>query len=211
MRAAEKCIAERGIEDVSIRDIVAAAGQKNESALQYHFNNLTGLIAAIHDERAKQVQARRSEMLGTLLPRTPEPTLRQLCALMVEPTFQIARSDVGFRRYVKAFGHELALAETSALSRVARHGGGGGPSGHQLALLLKGALPHLDPGAYRRRMETAVRLCAASMYHQARQRSAFRGRPAELFLHSLIDALVGLLSAPVSAETAALAAELDRN
>lgn len=46
MRAAEKLIAVRGIENVSIRDIVSEAGQKNESALQYHFKSFTGLIAA---------------------------------------------------------------------------------------------------------------------------------------------------------------------
>ena len=41
MRAAEKLIAQAGVENVSIRKIIAAAGQKNESALQYHFKNLT--------------------------------------------------------------------------------------------------------------------------------------------------------------------------
>ena len=43
MHAAEKLIGERGMANVSIRDIVSAAGQKNESALQYHFKNLNGL------------------------------------------------------------------------------------------------------------------------------------------------------------------------
>jgi len=204
MRAAEKLIAERGIENVSIRDIVAAAGQKNESALQYHFKNITGLIDAIRSERSDEAQARRAQLLEELLAHTTEPTLRQICALMVQPAFDLARSNAGFRRYVKAFGHELVLTETSALSKATTHGGGG-PSGHHVAHLLRRALPHLDADAYRRRMEAAVRLCSASMYHQTRQKNAFRGDPAELFLSSLMDALVGLLSAPVSAETRALA------
>lgn len=199
-RAAEKLIAERGIENVSIRDIVSEAGQKNESALQYHFKSLTGLIAAIHAERSAETQARREDLLEELLARTPEPTLRQLCILMVKPAFDLARSDVGFRRYIKAFGHELALTETSALSRAVSHGAGG-PSGQQLAGLLKRAMPHLDEEAYQRRMEAAVRFCSASMFHQARQRNAFRGDSADLFFHSLMDALVGLLSAPVSDKT----------
>ena len=204
MRAAEKLIAVRGIENVSIRDIVSEAGQKNESALQYHFKSFTGLIAAIHAERSAETQARREDLMGTLLADSPEPTLRQLCVLMVKPAFDLARSDVGFRRYVKAFGHELALTETSALARAASHGGGG-TSGQQLAGLLKRALPHLDEEAYRRRMEAAVRLCSASVFHQASQRNAFRGDQADLFFHSLIDALVGLLSASVSEETRNLA------
>ena len=203
MRAAEKLIAERGIENVSIREIVNAAGQKNESALQYHFKNFTGLIKAIHSVRSNETQEKRQELLAGLLAQTAQPSLRQICMLMVQPSFELARASVEFRRYIKAFGHELVLTETP-LTTVSSHGGGGS-SGLQLGQLLRDALPHLDADAYRRRMEAAVRLCSASMYHQARQKNAFRGAQAELFLHSLVDALVGLFSAEVSQETAAMA------
>ncbi len=207
MDAAEALIAERGLENVSIRAIVAKAGQKNESALQYHFKSFQGLIVAIHKRRSTETQARRAELYAKLLAETPEPDLRQLCLLMVQPSFDLACASVSFRRYVKAFGHELALSETSALALATTHGGGG-ESGQQLGLLLKGALPQLSMDAFRRRMETAVRLCSASMYHQARQKTAFRGAEADLFLHSLVDALVGLLSAPESKESRALARKL---
>ena len=205
--AAEKLIAERGLESVSIRDIVSNAGQKNESALQYHFKNLKGLISTIHVERSAETQSKRAEMLNTMLTDTGQPSLHQVCALMVQPPFDLARSSVGFRRYIKAFGHELALTETSALAKATRQGGGGS-SGQHLAVLLRAALPHLDEDAYRRRMETAVRLSSASMFHQARQKNAFRGKQSDLFLHSLIDALAGLLSAPESGQTMAIAREL---
>lgn len=204
MRAAERLISERGLAAVTIRDILTVAEQKNTSALQYHFTNLQGLIAAIHTERSKETQAKRAQLLGDLLSKVERPELRQICQLMVQPTFDLARARVDFRRYIKAFGHELVLAETSALSQVNRMGGGG-VSGEQLAKLLRTALTHLDEAAYRRRLESAVRLCAASMYHHARQKNAFRGQDAALFLNSLIDALVGLLSAPESDETRAIA------
>ena len=54
MQAAEKLIAEKGLEQVSIREILNEAGQNNTSALQYHFGNLNGLIAAIHAERSDE-------------------------------------------------------------------------------------------------------------------------------------------------------------
>jgi AcrR family transcriptional regulator len=203
MRAAEKSIAEGGMENLSIREIVAVAGQKNESALQYHFKNLTGLLEAIHTERSEQVQAKRAELLSAVLEKSSEPSLRQLCTLMVEPTFQLARANIEFRRYVKAFGHELAISDASPLRTVSRKGGGG-LSGQQIGALLRKALPHLDEETYRKRMEAAIMLCSASMYHQARQKNAFRGLQSDLFLHDLIDAVVGLLSAPVSPETQAL-------
>ncbi len=209
MRAAEKLIAERGMENVSIRNIVTAAGQKNESALQYHFKNLTGLFKAIHKARSEQVHAKRAQLIEGMLVRATEPTLRDICMLMVEPTYALARDNPDFRRYVKAFGHELVLTNASSLAEVANHGGGG-RSGMQTGRMLRAALAHLDTDAFQRRMDAAVRLCAASMYHQARQKHAFKGERAELFLHNLVDALAGLLSAPVSRESKSLATRLKR-
>ncbi len=209
MQAAEKLIAERGIENVSIRDIVSTAGQKNESALQYHFKNFSGLIEAIQSKRSEETIQHREGLLAQLLKTTNKPSVRQLCELMVQPSYDLARSKVEYRRYIRAFGHELVLAESSALSVATQHGAGG-TSGHQLSLLLKTALPHLDAKAYQRRMETAVRFCSASMYHQARQKNAFRGDQGELFFHNLMDSLVALLSAPESAKTKSLAKAIAR-
>jgi len=203
MRAAEKLVAQGGVENLSIKEITAVADQKNESALQYHFKNLTGLLDAIHAERSEEVQTARAVSLGELLETTSTPSLRQLCTLMVEPTFHLARANIEFRRYVKAFGHELAMTDASPLKTVFTKGGGGA-SGQQTGLLLRKVLPHLNEDDYRRRMEAAIMLCSASMYHQARQKHAFRGRQSDLFLHNLIDALVGLLSAPISPETQAV-------
>ncbi len=203
MRAAEKLIAEQGIENVSIRGIVSAAKQKNESALQYHFKNLTGLFEAIRTARGNETQAKREELLQRLHETTSSPSLRQICTLMVQPAYDLASGSLGFRRYIKAFGHELMLSESSALSKMSGEPRGG-PSGEKISQLLQQALPHLDAATYRTRMEAAVRLCSASMYFQARQKNAFRGTQADLFFHQLIDAVVGILSAPVSPETKAL-------
>lgn len=204
MRAAEKLIADRGIENVTIRLILAEAEQKNTSALQYHFKNLKGLIAAIHSERSEEIQETRGRLLSELLAQTHKPTLRNLCEMMIRPPVELAQTRVDYRRYIKAFGHQLALLETSALDHASRQGGGGS-SGIQLRAMLREKLEHLDDDAFRRRMETAVRLCATSIYHQARQPNAFRGDQSDLFLSSLIDALAGLLGAPESEETRTLA------
>jgi len=198
MRAAEKLIAEGGVENVSIREIVAAADQKNESAMQYHFKNLTGLLKAIHIERAAVVEEKRAELLAATLERTEEPSLRELCRLMIEPIFVLARGNPEFRRYIKAFGHQLALSDTSPLTWLHNK-----DRGRALMPLLKAVLPHLTKDDYLARMEAAIRLISASMHHQAKQKSAFRGEQADLFLNNLLDALSGLLSAPVSAETRA--------
>ena len=196
MRAAEKLSADNGVENVSIREIVAEADQKNESALQYHFKNLNGLLKAIHVERGRAIETKRKAMLTETLERSAHPSLRDLCRLMIEPTFFLARGSAEFRRYVKAFGHQLALTDASPLNLSTKM-----DRGRALGPLLKAALPHLTKDDYIVRMESAIRLTSASMHHQARQRSAFRGAESDLFLNNLLDALSGLLSAPVSPET----------
>ena len=75
MLAAEKLIAEKGIQNVTKRAITLAAGQKNESVLQYHFQNLEGLIDEILKVRSIQTQEKRSELLAQLLCDTPETDL----------------------------------------------------------------------------------------------------------------------------------------
>ena len=147
MEAAEKLIAQNGIHNVSIKDIVREAGQKNESALQYHFNNLQGLVNAIHQRRTEQTQAKRAQMLEEMEASKSRLTLRDLCELMVYPTFLLAKADPQFRRYAAAFSHEIVLADDSALTRVSKSGGGG-ESGAQLGKLLRKARRTRLQGSY---------------------------------------------------------------
>ena len=150
MRAAEKLIASKGLENITIREIVDAAGQKNESALQYHFQNLTGLVQAIHAKRDAQIHAMRSVEIEKLSRKTAEPTLRDVCELMIGPAFLLAKSKPDFRQYVKAFGHEIALTDQSALKIVRRQGG---DTDHEINRLLRSVLPSLDDAAFERRFQ----------------------------------------------------------
>ena len=197
MRAAEKLISEKGIHQVSIREIVSEAGQKNESALQYHFKNLQGLLVAIHKERNQQTQAKRQELLDELLAQGNAPSLRDLCRIMVMPTYLLAKADTKFRRYIAAFAQDVAFTDESALAMVSKSGSGG-ESGLKTGNLLRSVLSNLDERAYRQRMEFAIRLCSIAMGNQARKKNAFRGEESERFLNGLLDALEGLLNAPIS-------------
>jgi len=200
MEAAEKLVARDGMQAISIKAIMREAGQKNESALQYHFKNLNGLITAIHRKRSAEIHEKRAELLDKLLTSGSEPEVSDLCRMMVMPTFQLAQQDAKFRRYVAGFSHQVALAQNSAFD-VVRRSGGGGESGAKTGELLRQALPHLDDDAFRQRMDLAARLCASAMSHQATRKNAFKGPAADLFVSHLVDALHGLLTAPVSDET----------
>ncbi|MEO6123026.1 MAG: TetR family transcriptional regulator [Ilumatobacteraceae bacterium] len=63
---AERLFAERGIEGVSLRDVSAAAGQRNHSAAQYHFGDREGLVAAVYNARMHLINVARHDRLAQI-------------------------------------------------------------------------------------------------------------------------------------------------
>lgn len=198
MRAAEKLFAERGAENVTVRAITDESGQKNESALQYHFKNRQGLIEAIHQFRNGQTQLQRSRLLHDLLELNPTPTLREICGLLVEPAFLLARRDAGFRQWVKAFGQGVASSGLLAVKRIAIDKN---DSTLETARLLRATLSHMDDRTFTHRFDSAIRFVGLSMSQHALEQHAFRGPRSDVFFNMLIDAMAGMLAAEVSAQT----------
>ena len=80
MKAAEQLFAEKGPSNVTIREIVEKAGQKNESALQYHFKNMEGLINATHRFRDQQIVQAESGRLRRTGEKSRYPVAARYCA-----------------------------------------------------------------------------------------------------------------------------------
>lgn len=64
--AAEHVFAVQGIETASLRDISTEAGQRNNSAAQYHFGDRAGLVAAVFTRRMDAINERRLQMLSEI-------------------------------------------------------------------------------------------------------------------------------------------------
>lgn len=64
--AAERLFAVQGIETASLRDISIEAGQKNNSAAQYHFGDRAGLVAAVFTRRMDRINERRLRMIAEI-------------------------------------------------------------------------------------------------------------------------------------------------
>jgi AcrR family transcriptional regulator len=64
--AAERLFAERGIDMVSLREIGAAAGQRNLSAAQYHFGSREALVGLVITRRIWQINERRHARIDAL-------------------------------------------------------------------------------------------------------------------------------------------------
>ena len=87
---AERLFVEQGIDAVSLRQIVREAGQRNETALQYHFNGRNGLLKALLEYRMKPVNERRLALL-TALEETANGAplnLRDIAEALVNPVVE---------------------------------------------------------------------------------------------------------------------------
>ncbi|MEU6714484.1 helix-turn-helix domain-containing protein [Nonomuraea sp. NPDC046802] len=78
MRTAERLYAAEGFANVSIRQIGEAAGQRNKSAVQYHFSGRDELIKAILAEHAEAIERHRLALLTPLGEPGPLPLREQL-------------------------------------------------------------------------------------------------------------------------------------
>jgi hypothetical protein len=139
-------------------------------------------------------------MLTEALAKNDSLSLRDLCHLMLDPTFQLCKSDPGHRQWVNAWGAKNAAIVRPTLEEDAVD------EGNSLRIIrnfLKASLPHLDDSMFEDRYLTVVRFSNLSMSNQTREKGSFRGKKADLFLSNLVDSLVGLFMAEVSDETKA--------
>ena len=197
IHAAEKLFAEDGLEHVSIRAIILAAEQKNESVLQYHFGSKAGLIEAIHRYRGRQIDDQRALMLAELQQAKPVISLREVAALMIGPVVKLAAQDQGFRQYLQVFGPLMALSNENIKQRL----------GHkrrlhveQLKTLLRVNRRDLDDEMLEIQLDHAARFASLAMSNQARLGKVFSGKKANFFYQNLLDNLVAILSVEVSTE-----------
>ncbi|HEY9555614.1 MAG TPA: TetR family transcriptional regulator, partial [Acidimicrobiales bacterium] len=80
IEAAERLAAEQGLAAMSLREVQAAAGQRNKSAAQYHFGSRAGLVEAVIANRMGPINEARLAMLAELDAGIEPPSLRDLVA-----------------------------------------------------------------------------------------------------------------------------------
>lgn len=91
--AAERLFARDGFEAVSLRQICAAAGQRNTNAVRYHFGDKDRLIEAIFEYRQTELEPIRRAMLAAIpedADDTSPETIDALLGVVVRPPLMIA-------------------------------------------------------------------------------------------------------------------------
>ncbi|MGI5155333.1 helix-turn-helix domain-containing protein [Microbispora sp. CA-102843] len=209
--AAERLFAERGIDAVSLREINAAAGQRNSTALQYHFGDRAGLLKAVLAKHRPEIEARRHQLLDEYEARGPLPCVsyspashspaqarRTLAAALVRPAAAKLADPDGGRDYLRVMEQLVHRMPPS----LPEDGGGSIDRWRELVAPL---LPETAVRLHQRFM--AIRMTYVEL---ARRASGPPARDDRLFTSHLIDVVSAVLASEVSDETTRLLAEREQ-
>ena len=193
--SARQLFAERGVEDVSLREISRAAEQRNVSALQYHFGDREELLRAVMEPYHHEVDARRHALMDHL--ESGKAELRDYAGALVRPPAALL-ADPGGRQFLRIFGHLLNHPAPEALRQAT---GGEGPSLKRWRKALESWIP--DEAAPLHRRFTAIQLTHVELGWRAE----LKRRDHALFTSHLVDLAAAILAAPISEQTRRLLAE----
>ena len=189
--AAEALFARTGIAHSSTRAILRAAGQRNESALQYHFGGRDGLVAALHARRMSEVEQLRQERLAALAP-DGALDLRAILEMQVVPFVDRARADSGFVAYLCAIG-EVVFSPRETLMQLIDHYDIG--SDATLRTQMQRVLASHDADAVQRRADLCRRFMIMSLSQWCREHGSLDGAASEQFVSDLLDMMTAMLTA----------------
>ncbi|MFD4507321.1 TetR/AcrR family transcriptional regulator [Streptomyces sp. NPDC058457] len=199
--AAERLFAEHGLDGVSLRQISAAAGNGNNTAVQYHFGTKERLVQEIFEYRLPYLNERR----GLLVARRRPEGLRSWVECHILPVLEQGEQEgshyLSFVAMLQQYGRRDVFERLSAeLS---------GPT-VDFVDRVGALLPHLPEPFRGHRISQAL----AFGVHAAANRERTRSRggsvlPFAVHVGDLLDGLIGFLQAPVSATTSSVLSEND--
>ena len=191
IRSAERLFAERGSDAVSLREVIAASGATNASAVQYHFGDRKGLVRAILAKHDVEIERRRHDLLDAYEVRA-DPDVRALAAALVRPLAAELNNDDGGLGYLQLvadlYNRPNPTFDPSALDDRT-------DSFQRWRALV---MPLLTPEAVRlHRRFDALRFTVSELARRGRTGR----RDHRLFTSQLTDLVAALLLAPVSDDT----------
>src|SRR5882757_5508667 len=194
--AAERLFAERGVDGVSLNEINRDAGQRNASALQYHFSDRAGLLKAVMDKHGPDVDARRDVLLQQYRD-AGQADLRALAAALVLPVAAKLSDPDGGREFLRIFA-ELVNRPDPQFDVLMNEVIGTG---------ILTWREYVDPLLSRESTEIFHTRFAAICFTHVELAARAAGRPRaddRLFTSRLIDLVAAVLATPVSKQTTEL-------
>lgn len=188
-REAERLFARRGVYQATLREITEAAGQRNVSALNYHFGSRDGIVQAILEHHGDPLDEARGRHL--VEPVEEMPTADLVTALLVPLADELGHpSGRDYLRIVAQLSHRFPAWRVSDALVT--------PHLRRVLEVLESRAGGADPTVRRDRVVNVIMMMMTAMADRAR--IVDRGRIPELdrdaFVANLTDMIVGALEAP---------------
>lgn len=105
--AARRLVAERGVDGVTTREIIKAAGQKNQGSLNYYFGTKEELIREIIIDGAKLIDERRHAALDELHAKGGPNSIEDITDILIFPAVRISRGGKYFEDSYSRFATQV--------------------------------------------------------------------------------------------------------
>jgi AcrR family transcriptional regulator len=202
LAAAERMIADRGVDGVSMRQIGAAVGSGNNSAVLYHFGSKEKLVEAVFEHRLPGLRARRAELV---VERAPSDLRGWIECQIVAVLEQSDVPDSNYLSFVASLAQHGGEAFTHLPKRFSQ---GQREYEEEVRACLTALEEPLRTHRFVQFMDVTVHTAANRERARALRRPVL---PLALEVANLVDCMVGFLTAPVSPESqAALASANSR-
>ena len=163
--AAEQAFSRSGITGASIRQINALAGQRNTSAIRYHFGSKDGLLEALISQRMGELEHQRARALKRLDLAKSEASVRELVEALVVPLAQRVCSEPEWGCWVRIL-HELVSTRGDAYQSVWQ--GQYDQTSREIFARLKRAMGDLPEEVWLQRVSDLMIWVTASLSERAR-------------------------------------------
>ena len=185
MRAAEELFAERSVAAVSLREVTAAAGQRNVSAVVYHFGSKLELLECVLERHSDPMQRMFLDRLQQM-ENDPTVTLRSLVEMLVAPLGAKLDDPDGGRRYLALCAQLAASPDYPLTERRAAQA----PGALALSQRMLTFAPPISPLLFPFRMMRFANILYLSFVDYMRLSNAGMQVPREVFLEDLVTSLV---------------------
>ncbi|CAN7772349.1 helix-turn-helix domain containing protein [Variovorax sp. LjRoot84] len=198
-----KLFAARGIDNVSVRDILVAAKQKNGGSLHYHFGSKEALVLELVSDGAQRIDAWRLQQLDALEALETPPTLRDIVKLLADPLGPRCTADQGDDTGYIPFMNSLLVRHHAMFLE----GVDGQDAGFKRCVAhLRALLPDIPTELFNQRLRLMMLYLFTAV--SAREQTGDRSTWYRLWEHpaseeNFIDSVEGMLREPASAATRA--------
>ncbi len=185
LAAAEEAFARSGIEGASIRQINAGAGQRNTSAVRYHFGSKEGLLEALIERRMGALDRERATALERLDREGRGEDVEALVEAFLRPLAERVCREASWGCWVRILS-QLVSIRGHSYATVWR--GEHDRASHEILRRIRRALPGLSEAVWRQRAMDLLTWATGSLCERARMLEQGARPPLgrEAFLENLV-------------------------